>query len=76
MKVKESRLKKAYPPQRTRVATSYQQMRRRLRDSTTFLPPSSLAASLLTPPQMMDCKMRTRGAKSLPLQRKTRFVTT
>jgi len=38
------------------MAASYQQMRRRLRYSTEFLPQSSLATSLLTRPQLMDCK--------------------
>jgi len=41
-----------------------------------FLPQSSLAASLLAPPQLMDYKMGSRGAKPLPLQGKTRFGTT
>jgi len=44
-----------------------QQMRRRLRYSTIFLPQSSLGTSLLVPPQSMDCMMGTRGAKPLPL---------
>jgi len=41
-------------------------MRRRLRYSS-FLPQSSLATCLLAPPQLMDCKMGTRGAKPLPV---------
>jgi len=36
-----------------------------------YLPQSSLATSLLTPPQLMDCQMGTRGEKPLPLQGKT-----
>ena len=38
------------------MVTSYQEMRRRLRYSTTFLPQSSLATSLLTPPKSMEHK--------------------
>jgi len=41
-----------------------------------FLPQSSLATSLLAPPQLMDCKTGTRAAKPLPLSGKTRFSTT
>jgi len=60
----------------TRMATLYQQMRRRLRHSTIFLHQSSLAASLLAPPQLMNCRMGSRGAKSLTMYQKTRFRTT
>jgi len=41
-----------------------------------FLPQSSLATSLLAPPQLMNCRMGTRRVKPLPLQAKIRFVTT
>ena len=41
-----------------------------------ILPQSSLAASLLTPPELMDHKMGTRGVKPLPLYGKIRFMTT
>jgi len=42
-------------------------MRRKLRYSTTFLPQSSLATSLLTPPESMDGMKETRRVKSLQL---------
>jgi len=46
------------------MATLYQQMRRRLRYSATFLPQSSLATTLLTPPLFMDSKMGTQWGKA------------
>jgi len=56
-----------------RLATLYQQMRRRMRYSTHFFPQSSLAISLIAPLQLMDCKIGTRGVKPLPLYRKIRY---
>jgi len=62
------KVKESIPSRRrARTATSYQQVRRRLRYSTTSLPQSSLVTPLLAPPQLMDCKIRSRGAKPLPL---------
>jgi len=43
------KVKESIPPRWTSIATSYQQMTRRLRYST-FLPQSSLATSLLAHP--------------------------
>jgi len=66
MSTRKRKLKKAsVPPRRTRVVIYHQQARRRLRYSTTFLPHSSLAASLLTPVESTDHKMGTRGVKPL-----------
>jgi len=50
-----------------RVPSLMNKTRRRLRYSTPFLPHSSLAPSLFTPPDLMDHKMGNREVKLLPL---------
>jgi len=77
MSARKGRSKKAYPPSPTPVSKTGELVAtgKEKAEVLNFLPQSSLATSLPPPPEWMDRKTGTEGAKSLPLQKKIRFVT-